>query len=89
MVGGRFVWRQPQGRFVLQIGFFGPGLGLLKQPHSLFAGPEQLVIERFVVRRGGSLPSWFVGDSLPRRGGGHTSGPAAKTGREKSGKYIK
>ena len=58
---------QPQRRFILRHHlFFGPLLGLVEEAGGLFAGAEQLKVQRFIIRRGKHPLPCLVGDSLPR-----------------------
>ena len=56
-----------QRRFILRHHlFFGPLLGLVEEAGGLFAGAEQLKVQRFIIRRGKHPLPCLVGDSLPR-----------------------
>ena len=58
---------QPQRRFIFRHHlFFGPLLGLVEEAGGLFAGAEQLKVQRFIIRRGKHPLPCLVGDSLPR-----------------------
>ena len=53
-VAGPERFFQPQRRFILRHHlFFGPLLGLVEEAGGLFAGAEQLKVQRFIIRRVG------------------------------------